>query len=189
MSREPAGSGPEDARAVRAVLGGDVEAYSVLVRRYEAFLFSYVERMVGRADDAADIVQAAFIRGFRNLRRCREPERVGAWLFRIAANACKDHLKHRRRRDLALADVPEPEGESGRPAVALERRELAAAIEAALASLPEDQRGAFILKHVEGLSYEEMAELLGASVPALKMRVHRARERLQIVLEPELGSG
>ncbi|MFQ5890377.1 MAG: RNA polymerase sigma factor [Gemmatimonadota bacterium] len=168
---------------MRAVLGGEVEAYGILVRRYQDLLYRYVERMTGRPDDAADIVQAALVKGYRSLRLCRSPERVGAWLFRIAANACKDYLKSRRRRDVGLEEVPEPVSDLGQPASTLERRELAILIGRALLSLPVEQREAFVLKHVEGCSYEEMSELLGASIPALKMRVHRAREELRKLLE------
>ncbi len=172
-----------DADAVRAVLSGRTEDFAVLVRRYQDVLYAHAERMVGQADDAADLVQRAFVRGFERLDRCREPERVGGWLFRILANACRDHLKSRRRRDVSVDVLPPlpdpealPEAEAGRAEV---RRRLSAALD----RLDPEQREAFVLKHVDGRPYDEMSALLGVSVPALKMRVHRAREELQTILE------
>ncbi len=179
----PGDSELSDAAVVRLVLDGQREAFATLIGRYQDTLYRHAERMTGRADEAADIVQTAFIKGYENLKRCRDPERVGAWLFRIASNQCKDYLKTRRRKSLpldeaaALADDQEP------PDGAAEQREIRDRIRRALQGLAVEQREAFVLKHVEGLSYPEMARLLNVSIPALKMRVHRAREELQGLLE------
>jgi len=168
---------------VRAVLAGDQEAYAVLVRRYKDVLYRYAERMTGRPDDAADVVQQAFIKGFRSLDRCRDPERVGGWLFRITVNLCKDQIKGRAKREVSLDAVGPLKSTRGLPDEGAERAEIREEIYRALQRLSEEQRQAFVLKHVEGWSYEEMAEKLETSVSALKMRVHRARERLQELLE------
>ncbi len=146
-------------------------------------MYRYAERMTGRSDDAADIVQQTFIKGFRNLARCRDPDRVGGWLFRIAVNLSKDQLKGRRRREVPL-EAGEPfKAREGLPETEAERTEIREEIYRALQVLSDEQREAFVLKHVEGWSYEEMSERLDVSVPALKMRVHRAREQLQELLE------
>ena len=172
-----------DADVVHAVLDGRKELYGVLVRRYQDEMYRHAERMVGTPDEAADIVQAAFLKGFESLSTCRNPERVGGWLFRITANQCKDYLKNRRRSNLRLDDVQALESESGDPEDAAEQVQLGDRIRRALDGLAAEQREAFVLKHLEGLSYEEMSERLDASVSALKMRVHRAREELQALLE------
>jgi len=171
-----------DADLVEQTLAGADRAYREIVCRYQDLLYRHAERMTGRPDDAEDIVQAAFIKGYGSLRSCRNPDRVGAWLFRIAANGCKDYLKSRRRKDVSFDVTSDVEAEEGNPGEALDRSELRREIERALSGLPEDQREAFVLKHVEGRSYPEVSELLGVSVPALKMRVHRAREELQVLL-------
>lgn len=176
-------AGPEDAEVVEAVLAGRKEEYAVLVRRYEEVLFSYAERMTGRPDEAADIVQRAFIRGFRNLHRCRNPEKVGGWLFRIAVNLAKDQLKGVRRREVSLEAAGTVRSERGNPETGAERAEVRDEVGDALQRLTPEQREAFILKHVEGWTYEDISERLEVSVPALKMRVHRAREALQELLE------
>lgn len=172
-----------DAELVQGSLAGSDGAFGELVRRYQDLLYRHAERMTGRPDEAEDVVQASFIKAHRRLASCRDPERVGAWLFRICANACKDHLKLRRTDGVALDEVPGLAGESDGPDRALARSDLRREIEAALRRLADEQREAFLMKHVEGLSYEEMAEILEASVPALKMRVHRAREELRVLLE------
>lgn len=172
-----------DAELVRDSLAGSEAAFGEIVRRYQDLLYRHAERMSGGADDAEDIVQTALIKAHRNLAGCQNPSRVGAWLFRITANACKDHLKGRRRNRLSLDDVPSLETGVGDPGEALDLKGIRARIDLALRRLPLEHREAFVMKHVEGLSYQEMGELLGVSVPALKMRVHRARDGLQELLE------
>jgi RNA polymerase sigma-70 factor (ECF subfamily) len=172
-----------DAQVVRDVLAGDREAYRLLVRRYGDALHGHALRMSGSADEAADLVQRAFVQGFRKLHTCKDPDRVGAWLFRITANLCKDHLRrghHSRNVPLApLAGVVRGTADPEADAQATETRRR---VWRALQSLTPEQREAFVLKHVEGRSYEEIAAVMDLSVASLKMRVHRAREALKGLL-------
>lgn len=172
-----------DGEVVRQILGGQRDMYRVLVRRYQDVLYRHAYRMVGRADDAADIVQKALVSGFQKLNRCRDPERVGGWLFRIAANLCKDFLKSPRRDDLSLEGASASVIDRSSPDVDLERTEMKERVQEALERLSPEQREAFVLKHLEDRSYDEMVALLGASKSALKMRVLRAREELQTLLK------
>jgi RNA polymerase sigma-70 factor (ECF subfamily) len=172
-----------DAQVVRDVLAGDRDAYRLLVRRYGDVLYGHVLRMVGGQDEAADLVQRALVTGYRKLASCREPDRVGAWLFRIGSNLTKDHLRNRRRQDIPLDRLPEVPHGGGDPLEAAHRHEVRLRLQTALGRLTPEQREAFVLKHVEGRSYEEMAAVLDASVASLKMRVHRARETLRELLE------
>lgn len=186
----PAGAlpqGPPDGEVVRLVRGGDREAYRLLVRRYQDGLYRYALHMTRQPDTAADLAQGALVKAYTELHRCREPDRFAGWLMRILVNSCKDWLKSRRRKDVSLeaADAGRARSTTD-PASELERTELRNVLDAALATLPEPQRQAFVLKHVEGRSYEEIADLLDISVPALKMRVHRARETLKATLEKVL---
>jgi len=157
-----------DAALVAQAIGGSDAAFSTLVGRYNDLLYRHAERMLGQADDAEDVVQAAWIKAFRNLRKCRDPERFGAWVFRICANECKDAVKAKRRGNVPLDSVAELESDEGDSATRFDQRRRLAG---ALARLAPDQREAFLLKHLEGWSYVQ--------VSALKMRVHRAREELQ----------
>jgi RNA polymerase sigma-70 factor, ECF subfamily len=169
---------PSDAEIVSRVLGGEREAYTLLVQRYQQNLFRFALGMIGSPDVAADVVQDTLVKAFARLDRCRDPSRFGAWVHRILRNRCLDHLKGRRRY-LSIEDVADDGAGTERE---IYRDEIRSALFAALATLPEAQREAFLLKHLEDRSYEEMAETLGASVSALKMRVKRAREALQAVL-------
>ena len=94
-----------DEQVVRDVLAGDRDAYRLLVRTYGDVMHGHALRMTGSADEAADLVQRALVQGFKKLRSCRDPARVGAWLFRILANLCKDHVRSRRRTDISLTSV------------------------------------------------------------------------------------
>lgn len=174
---EPSGE-PGDAALVRRVLEGDREAYSALVTRHQDDLFRYARSMDIDADTARDLVQDAFVKGYTSLASCRDPEHFGTWVFRILRNRCLDWLKNVRRRRVPLDDVVLPDGREGPDGeVALE--ELGDRLRRALDGLTPDLRDAFLLKHLEERSYDEMAELAGASVSAMKMRVHRAREALR----------
>jgi RNA polymerase sigma-70 factor (ECF subfamily) len=172
-----------DAELVAAVLGGETDAFAILVRRYQHVYYRFAVRMLGSHDDADDSVQSAFVRAYRSLASCRNPARFAAWAYQIVVNECRTMAVARQRRDLRFVgmDMASLAGDSGQ--VRLDREEMQE-IQRALNRLDPDQREAFVLKHVEELEYEEMATLTGASVSALKMRVKRARERLQQLLEP-----
>ena len=187
LAAEQAPWEPGDAEIVRRVREGEGDAYRHLVRRYQDSLYRYARAMTSQEDVAADVVQGAFVKAYTQLDRCRDPERFGAWLFRIVVNGCKDHLKSRRRRDVSLDAEQAPVlASSDDPLSNLERTELGRTLEGALGRLNPQMRQAFVLKHVAGKSYEEIAEVLNVSVPALKMRVHRAREALKEALEEAL---
>lgn len=172
-----------DAQVVRDVLEGDRDAYRLLVRRYGDVLFGHAVRMTGSQDEASDLVQQALVRGFQKLSSCKDPDRVGAWLFRIVANLCKDHVRSPRRSDFSLSRFPDVLRGVDNPSASAEHAEARSRIWAALDDLTPEQREAFVLKHVEGRSYEEIAAVMDLSVASLKMRVHRAREALRGLLE------
>jgi len=172
-----------DAQVVRDVLAGDRDAYRLLVRRYGEVLHGHALRMTGSGDDAADLVQKALVKGYKKLSSCREPERVGAWLFRILANLCKDYARSPRRADISVTTLAGALVGRANPASDAEGAEIRAKVWGALDALTPEQREAFVLKHVEGRSYEEIAAVMDLSVASLKMRVHRAREALKGLLE------
>jgi RNA polymerase sigma-70 factor (ECF subfamily) len=165
-----------DGEAVRQVLAGDVEAFRHLVTRYRQQFARHAVALVGDADAAADAMQEAFVRAYDSLASCREPDRFGSWFYRILTNQC--HTARERMRDAEPIEAVELAARE-RTDAPLERAELAQALESALGRLTAEQREAFIMKHVDGRSYEEMAEVLGTGVDALKMRVYRAREALR----------
>lgn len=176
-----------DAELVARVLAGDQASYAALVRRYQDTLYRHALGMVHTPDAAADLVQDALVKGYTRLQSCNDPARFGAWVFRILRNGCLDYLKDRRRSTLPLEEDTAFAADRDDPEAQLEQAETRRAVTAALEALPEPQREAFLLKHVDGRSYEEMAEMLDASVSALKMRVMRAREALQALLAARDG--
>ena len=171
-----------DARLVSAILGGDLNAFAPLVDRYRDAHMRFAVRLLGNRFDADDALQSAWLRAFRHLDRCGDPQRFGAWLYAIVINECRSVLFRRARRERRIVD-DETALEAPTCDDAADQRLMRADIERALATLDEAQREAFVLKHVEQLSYEEMAEITGEGTSALKMRVKRACGRLRDLLE------
>jgi len=175
-----------DANVVERVLGGDTDAYAVLVSRYHARCLRYAERILRNRADAEDAVQETFIRAYDALGRYEERSRFTAWLFRILVNQCRAAAARRGRRERwVLADEAAVLGapaegsadRNGGVAVPLDR------VEQAVAELEPLLREAFLLRHVEGLGYGEMQSVTGAGLSALKMRVKRACDALRGKLE------
>lgn len=179
-SEIPPNDADSDQDVISRVLAGDRESFALLIGRYSDPLYRHALGMTGSPDVAEDILQTSFIKAYHHLGEVRG--RFDAWLFRIVANGCKDWLKNIRRTHLSYDEDDQPSSYAT-PDEDLDRTELRQDLDAALAQLAPYLREAFIMKHVEGRSYEEMADLLGTTVGALKMRVHRAREALQALLE------
>jgi len=189
---------PSDAQLVSAILAGETERFAVLVGRHQSSLFRHALTLGLDPDTAADMVQDSLIRAWEQLTDCRDPGRFGIWVSRILRNRCLDHLKQAStRRTTRLHLVMDEDGTGPRgadvlvapkgsdPEALLDGRALSEAVAEALSSLPSDQAEAFSLKYVEGWDYTEMAQVTGASVSALKMRVHRAREAIRGHLETQ----
>lgn len=181
-----------DEELVSRVLAGDSECYQYLVQRHQEAMFRVAFALVLDDDVAADIVQDAFVRAYVNLARCRDRSRFRVWLLATLRNRGLDYLKEKRRGDLSL----DAEGVSRRAEVMGahigaedERHALRTALESAIARLSEPLREAFVLRHVEQLSVEETASVLGTGISAVKMRVHRAREQLQEWLADDYDRG
>lgn len=171
-----------DADVVAAVLGGDADAFAILVDRYQHEHARFAIRMLGTREDAEEALQSAFLRAYRALGQCQDPSRFGAWLYHIVVNECRTRATRRTRRQRWFVADEEAiaQASTDHPA---ERDALREELQRALDQLEESQREALVLKYVEGLSYEEIAQLTGAGVSALKMRVKRACERLRELLE------
>lgn len=161
--------------------GGDAMAADLLLGRLAPRLFAFATRMTGDRAEAEDIVQEAMLRLWRIAAQWRTGEaKVSTWLYRVTANLCTDRL--RRRRSVALDTVAEPE--DGRPGVEAEMMaaERALALEAALARLPERQRQAVVLRHLDGLANPEIAEIMGVGVEAVESLTSRGKRALSALL-------
>jgi RNA polymerase sigma-70 factor (ECF subfamily) len=164
------------------VLAGDVEQYAILVRRYRDRYARFAARMLGSEDAAEDAVQDAFVRAFDQLERCREPDNFVGWFFLILRNRCL--AEQRRTRITAeLGTTMEAAGNT-RTDRRVEQDEQRRSLAAAVAELTPEQREVFVLKHVEGWTYQEIAAYTGIPIDSLKMRMHRAYQRLRVRLRP-----
>lgn len=199
----------EDA-LIRRAAAGDHLAFEALVARYEVQAYNAALRMMGNHADASDMAQEAIIQAFRKIGAFRGESGFGTWLYRIVINRCLDELRRRRRRGEQLVPVGswEPSGEDGArlpgidergashgrenglrdgyspdPEEALERLEVQEAIRKALERLSDDHRAVIVLREIQGLSYEEIAQVMECSVGTVKSRLSRARLALRDVLE------
>lgn len=180
-----------DADLIIRIRAGDPDAAAVLVRRYYDDCWRFAFRMIGHRADAEDTVQETFLRMLRALDQYTEQRRFQAWLFRILANECRTTLTRRRRAfrfvsDDQLAWTPAEEGDTPPGKFNRPPEQLSQMLQDALLHLPDQHREAFLLKHVERMEYTQMADITGASISALKMRVKRACEMLRPLLEERL---
>lgn len=176
------GAGPDDASLVRASLEGDREAFAVLVSRHAHSVLSVTTRMLGTAD-AEDVAQETFVSAYKALRGFQFSAKFSTWLYRIAVNKCHDVLRTRRAGMVSLDSNDGEELawkaiEEETPRRELEQIELAWELDRCIQALPPLYRESFVLKHVEGLGYDEMSEILGINRDTLKMRVYKARTLL-----------
>ncbi len=171
-----------DAELVARVLEGEGEAFSVLVDRYYEPCGRYAQRLLGNREDAEDALQEAFLRAYRALARYHERDAFKGWLFRIVVNQCRTVSLRRRRHGQRF--VTDDEAVGRHPVAGAEDGiVLSDALQTSLEAIDPLQREAFLLKYGEGFEYREMAQMTGASVSALKMRVKRACETLRPRLE------
>jgi RNA polymerase sigma-70 factor (ECF subfamily) len=174
----------EDLDLIAKARRGDVEAYNVLVSRWEKRVFNYLLRLVSNREDALDVSQETFLKAYQNLRKLDDPARFSAWLFRIAHNEAFSLLR-RRKPEAELAGEPRPRNTGGR----LLPVEVSLAVESALKRLNEDQREAVLLKVYQGFKFEEMAEILECPVSTVKSRLYTALDLLKTALAPTVLRG
>jgi len=193
--------GSTDAELVGHVLAGSQEAFRELVARFERPVFGLIVRMVGDPETAEDLAQEVFVKAYQALPSYDPGRKLASWLFKIAHNATIDHLRRKAPEAVPL----EGDGEGGdllaaladvateSPAAATERRDMARALDRAIRALRPDYREAVVLRYVEGLSYEEIAEALEQPLGTIKTNLHRARKQMAVALSalgwgPETGS-
>lgn len=173
-------------RLIAQSLAGDLDAFNQLILEYQNLAYSVAYRLLTNSDAAADAVQDSFIKAYRALESFRGGS-FKSWLMRIVTNTCYDVLRaQKRRRTDSLDDLPVEEEYVSQlidpqesPDQFVERQELHSLIEAAILSLPEDQRTTIVLCDVQGYAYEEIAELTGVAMGTVKSRISRARGRLR----------
>lgn len=176
--------GPDDVALVRASQRGDHDAFGVLVSRYAPSILGLTTRMLGRTADAEDVAQETFVAAYKALSGFQFDAKFSTWLYRIAVNKCTDSLRARRPGTLSL-DATDDEGfarwepaDHETPHWELEQAELAWELDQGIQALPPLYRESFVLRHIEGLGYDEMSAILSVPRDTLKMRVYKARTLL-----------
>lgn len=184
-----------DQQLVERVQAGDKRAFDLLVLKYQHKIFSLISRYVKDADEVQDVAQEAFIKAYRALPRFRGDSAFYTWLYRIAVNTAKNYLVSRNRRppssDVEVEDAEFFDGPSAlkqieNPETLLYGQELKQVVELALESLPEDLRVALTLREFDGLSYEDIANVMECPVGTVRSRIFRAREAIDIRVKAQM---
>lgn len=185
----------DDSAVVSAFLGGEERAFTELVERYQTRLLNFVYRTIGDREKAEDLVQEVFIRVYRHLHRFDRSKKFSTWTYTIASNLAKNELRNRSRNPLVLfqtvqrnlQDDDRPlqfEDPNSRPDDMYRRRHLRQIVEETVAKLPEHHRNVFILRELEGKSYEEIAEITECNLGTVKSRLNRARNSFAEIIAP-----
>jgi RNA polymerase sigma-70 factor (ECF subfamily) len=185
---------PSDSELVARSKAGDVEAFGQLYARYERMVYRMAICMLGDPDEADDIKQNTFIKAYRAIESFRGDASFASWVLKVATNLCRDFLKVRgRRREVALvpaieAQVYDPSVFGRDPARLYERQEFDRLVARVLAALPSNYREIIVLRDVEGLSYAQIGEVVGASTASVKLRLFRARRSLRERMDSVLNA-
>ena len=186
-----------DQQLVARVQKGDSRAFDMLVLKYQHKIFSLISRYVRDADEVQDVAQEAFIKAYRSLPGFRGDSAFYTWLYRIAINTAKNHLVSRSRRppgsDVELEDAEYFESGGGlrtieTPETALFGEELKAVVQDAISALSEDLRTAITLREFDGLSYEDIADIMDCPVGTVRSRISRAREAIDVLVRKQMDS-
>lgn len=176
----------DDAQLIAETLQGRSESFGELVRKYQDRLYNAIVHIVGNMEEARDVVQEAMVQAFRRLETFQNSSAFYTWLYRIAFNTAAS--RRRRKHDCASLDYgreskgEEPVDSGPAPSERLEREERCQCVRQAITRLTEEQRAVLVLREMEGLHYEEIAEILALPVGTVRSRLHRARMQLREML-------
>jgi RNA polymerase sigma-70 factor (ECF subfamily) len=169
-----------DREAVERVLAGDSDAFATIVERYGGRVYNIAYRITNDPAAAADVAQEAFIRAYRALHQYDASLPFGPWIYRIATNASLNHVQRWHAHETPVEELPEsPEPDEASPEASALRREELGEVLAAIAELPPHYRAALTLRHLQQLSYQEVADALGIPLGTVKTHLHRARAALK----------
>jgi RNA polymerase sigma-70 factor (ECF subfamily) len=187
----------DDSGVVAAHLSGDPQAFEELVDRYQRRLLNFVYRTIGDRERAEDLVQEVFIRVHRHLARFDQTKKFSTWIYTIASNLAKNELRNRSRNPLVLFQTIKKNWEAdhrplqfedpqNRPDDLYRKRHLRQLVDWSVAQLPEHHRVVFVLRELEGKTYEEIADITGCNLGTVKSRLNRARNRFAQLIGPML---
>lgn len=177
---------PSDQELITECLNGQTQSFGNLVLRYQDRLFNMLTHLLGSREDAREVAQEAFISAFQKLHTFGGRSAFYSWLFRIALNSAMSRKRKKTRVPVSIETIREQSGHEpsdrrldNHPGYSIEVSERQAAVRAALAELPEEFRTVLVLKEIEDLKYEEIAEILGCPIGTVRSRIHRARSEMR----------
>jgi RNA polymerase sigma-70 factor, ECF subfamily len=188
----------DDSAVVTAFLNGEERAFTELVERYQTRLLNFIYRTIGDRDRAEDLVQEVFIRVYRHLHRFDRSKKFSTWAYTIASNLAKNELRNRSRNPLVLFQSMRGQNDEGeerpiefedatsRPDDMYRKRHLQELVEGTVSKLPAHHREVFVLREIEGKSYEEIAEITHCNLGTVKSRLNRARTAFAAIIEPQI---
>jgi RNA polymerase sigma-70 factor (ECF subfamily) len=187
--------GLTDSQVVQASLDGDARAFNELVSRYDQRLLNFVYRTIGDRERAQDLVQETFVRVYRHLKRFDQSKKFSTWIYTIASNLAKNELRNRSRNPLILFQTIKKSWDSDhrplewedtqyKPDDLFRKRHLREKVEEAVSQLPEHHRMVFVLREMEGKTYEEIADITGCNLGTVKSRLNRARNNFATIIAP-----
>jgi RNA polymerase sigma-70 factor (ECF subfamily) len=187
-----------DQQLVERAQKGDKRAFELLVMKYERKLGRLLSRMVRDTAEIDDITQEAFIKAYRALPQFRGDSAFYTWLYRIAVNTAKNYLMAKGKREISKSDLIDEDGEVmedllmphdiATPDAELQTKQIAKAVNETVEELPEELRTAITLREIEGLSYEEIAQMMDCPIGTVRSRIFRAREAIAEKIRPMLGT-
>ena len=181
----------DEQNIISQVIGGDSNAFEALVLENQTQVYNLCLKMTGSEEDAFDLSQEAFLKAFNNLDKFRGDSKFSVWLYRLTSNICIDFIRKKRRRQETSLSVEDEDGaedefqipdERFSPETELEKKELRRAVDDGLRQLPADYRNILVLRELNGLSYDEIAQALEMEVGTVKSRIFRARKKLCAIL-------
>ena len=183
----------DDLKVIERVINGDVDAFGILVKRYEKQIVNYIFRMIGDYQDALELSQEVFLKAYLGLKTYRSDYSFSTWLYRIAKNRTIDFIRKRKLDTVSIEGKgdedslkPQYEDTGLKPDEVFEKKRRAKLVEKAVSKLPLEYREVIIMYHVDGLKYEEIAEILDLPIGTVKNRIFRARKLLKELLEGEI---
>ncbi len=180
------GMGRSDEELIEACRAGESSAFDVLVARWEDKIRGAAWRVLGSEEEAREVAQEALVKAYRGLASFKREARFSSWLYQIALNLCRDRLRRRRGREFVSLDEAGPlAGRSPSVADIVESRDLARRVAAAVEALSAEQREVIVLKEYQGLTFPEIAEILGIPVSTVKTRLYRGLVQLRVLLETQ----
>jgi|TARA_R110000851_G_scaffold165169_2_gene309878 RNA polymerase sigma-70 factor (ECF subfamily) len=188
-----------DAELVARVQRGDKRAYDLLVLKYQRKIMRLLSRMIREPSEVEDVAQEAFIKAYRALPQFRGDSAFYTWLYRIAINTARNWQASSQRRPMSSSIVSNEDDETfdqidnltdiSTPESVLASRQVVSTVNEAIDALPEELRTAIVLREIEGMSYEDIAQSMGCPIGTVRSRIFRAREAIAAQLRPVLGTG